>query len=65
MERSSASGTAAAAAAAADGECQPNPMAPLLRDEKGRREWVEGELDAHCATFEYQVGLCMGSRGAV
>ncbi|KAL4427717.1 hypothetical protein ABPG75_001806 [Micractinium tetrahymenae] len=52
VERSSTSATAAAAAA--DSECQPNPMAPLLRDDKGRREWVEGELDAHCASFEYQ-----------
>ena len=26
-------------------ECQPNNAAPLLRDEKARREWVEHELD--------------------
>lgn len=26
-------------------ECQPNQAAPLLRDEKSRREWVERELD--------------------
>lgn len=30
-------------------ECQPNPHAPLLRDEKARKTWVELELDACCA----------------
>ena len=29
-------------------ECQPNIAAPLLRDEKARREWVERELDICC-----------------
>lgn len=26
-------------------ECQPNSMAPLLRDERSRQEWLESELD--------------------
>lgn len=29
-------------------ECQPNTAAPLLRDEKARRDWVERELDICC-----------------
>jgi hypothetical protein len=29
-------------------ECQPNMSAPLLRDEKSRREWIEHELDMSC-----------------
>ena len=29
-------------------ECQPNIAAPLLRDEKARRDWVERELDICC-----------------
>lgn len=29
-------------------ECQPNAAAPLLRDEKSRREWIEHELDMCC-----------------
>ena len=29
-------------------EAQPNNTAPLLRDEKARREWVEHELDMSC-----------------
>ena len=33
-------------------ECQPNTGAPLLRDEKARRDWVERELDMCC-----QVGV--------
>ena len=36
VERSAPS--ASAAASSAEAECQPNPLAPLLRDEKGRRE---------------------------
>ena len=36
VERSAPS--ASAAASNAEAECQPNPLAPLLRDEKGRRE---------------------------
>lgn len=38
-------------------DCQPNQMAPLLRDEKSRREWVERELDTCCASYDLQVGL--------
>ena len=26
-------------------ECQPNLHAPLLKDEKGRREWLEREIN--------------------
>lgn len=29
-------------------ECQPNASAPLLRDEKSRRDWIEHELDMCC-----------------
>ena len=29
-------------------EVQPNNLAPLLRDEKARRDWVEQELDICC-----------------
>ena len=29
-------------------ECQPNAAAPLLRDEKARRDWLEHELDMCC-----------------
>ncbi len=29
-------------------ECQPNAAAPLLRDEKSRRDWIEHELDMCC-----------------
>ena len=29
-------------------ECQPNNAAPLLRDERARREWVDSELDQAC-----------------
>jgi len=35
-------------------ECQPNTGAPLLRDEKARRDWVERELDICC-----QVTPCL------
>ncbi|GAB4822357.1 hypothetical protein N2152v2_009403 [Parachlorella kessleri] len=35
-------------------DCQPNQMAPLLRDEKSRREWVERELDVCCASYDLQ-----------
>ena len=43
----------AAAAAARPGappgpECQPNAGAPLLRDERARREWLEHELGLAC-----------------
>lgn len=60
VERSSTSATTGAASP--DSDCQPNQLAPLLRDEKGRREWVEGELEAHCSSFELQVGR-QGSAG--
>ena len=33
-------------------ECQPNLGAPLLRDEKGRREWIEHELDMCCQVLD-------------
>ncbi|BDA42916.1 Kinesin-like protein KIN-4C [Coccomyxa sp. Obi] len=33
-------------------ECQPNASAPLLRDDKGRRDWIEHELDMCCQSFE-------------
>lgn len=29
-------------------DAQPNNTAPLLRDEKSRREWIEHELDMCC-----------------
>ena len=29
-------------------ECQPSASAPLLRDEKARRDWVERELEFCC-----------------
>lgn len=29
-------------------EAQPNNTAPLLRDEKARKEWIEYELDMCC-----------------
>ncbi|KAK9792731.1 hypothetical protein WJX73_010908 [Symbiochloris irregularis] len=35
-------------------EVQPNNAAPLLRDEKARREWVEQELDMACQTIDLQ-----------
>ncbi|DBB08621.1 TPA: hypothetical protein ACH3X3_008748 [Trebouxia sp. C0006] len=35
-------------------ECQPNTGAPLLRDEKARRDWVERELDICCQSFDLQ-----------
>lgn len=38
-------------------DCQPNQWAPLLRDEKSRRDWVERELDACCASYDLQVSL--------
>lgn len=41
-------------------ECQPNPLAPLLRDEKARREWVEHELDACCAAYDLQASWRAG-----
>ena len=40
--------TAAAASKPAGIESQPNAGAPLLRDERTRREWVEHELDMCC-----------------
>ena len=35
-------------------ECQPNAAAPLLRDEKARREWVEHELDMCCQVSTHE-----------
>ncbi|GAX80469.1 hypothetical protein CEUSTIGMA_g7908.t1 [Chlamydomonas eustigma] len=35
-------------------EVQPNPHAPLLRNEKARRDWLEKELDMCNLSFEYQ-----------
>ena len=29
-------------------EAQPNNTAPLLRDEKARRDWIEHEVDMCC-----------------
>lgn len=46
------------AGASPEAECQPNPNAPLLRDERTRRDWVEGELDAYCSSFELQARCC-------
>ena len=37
-------------------ELQPNNAAPLLRDERARREWLERELD-----MSSQVGLAVFS----
>lgn len=63
VERSAASASAApgstAAAAAAEKEVQPNAQAPLLRDERSRREWVEAELDAYCSSYELQASVDM------
>ncbi len=42
---------ARAASAGAEVECQPNTSAPLLRDDKARKAWVERELDACCAVW--------------
>eukprot|EP00887_Chlorella_sp_A99_P003111 scaffold9.g3111.t1 len=38
-------------------EVQPNPSAPLLRDERARQRWVEQELEACCASYELQKVL--------
>ena len=46
--RERAPAVAAAAAARPGVECQPNGSAPLLRDEKARREWLELELNICC-----------------
>lgn len=43
-------------------ECQPNSAAPLLRDEKGRREWIEHELDMSCQVAAY-VAVCFDISG--
>ena len=32
-------------------ECQPSASAPLLRDEKARRDWVERELEFCCQVW--------------
>jgi len=38
-------------------ECQPNAAAPLLRDEKSRRDWIEHELDMCCQVIISAVRL--------
>lgn len=43
-----------AAAATERIEVQPNPGAPLLRDERARARWVEQELESCCAAYELQ-----------
>ena len=40
-------------------EVQPNNAAPLLRDEKARREWVEQELDMACQVCCAHISLTM------
>ena len=42
-------------------ECQPNTGAPLLRDEKARRDWVERELDICCQVTPCHIGFSLGS----
>ncbi|KAL6783888.1 KIN4 [Auxenochlorella protothecoides x Auxenochlorella symbiontica] len=37
-----------------DPPCQPHALAPLLRDERARRAWVERELEACCAAGDLQ-----------
>ena len=49
---------AAAASKPAGVECQPNAAAPLLRDEKARREWVEHELDMCCQVSTHRPLIC-------
>ena len=41
----------AAAKQATPVECQPSASAPLLRDEKARRDWVERELEFCCQVW--------------
>lgn len=48
----------ATAKAASLVECQPNTGAPLLRDEKARRDWVERELDICCQVSPVQSASC-------
>ncbi|KAK9835062.1 hypothetical protein WJX81_008045 [Elliptochloris bilobata] len=50
----SASAAAARPGAPAGPECQPNAGAPLLRDERARREWLEHELGLACQSHELQ-----------
>jgi hypothetical protein len=53
----SASAAAAAPAARPAGvECQPNGTAPLLRDERSRRDWVEHEISVCCQARTPLVG---------
>ena len=54
---------AAAASKPAGVECQPNAAAPLLRDEKARREWVEHELDMCCQVSTHRPSHLQKSHG--
>lgn len=49
MREGSGVGTRGTQGTEGEVECQPNQHAPLLRDEKARKSWVERELDACCA----------------
>lgn len=50
-----------AAAAGADLELQPNASAPLLRNSKARREWIEQEMELCSTSWQYQkVGMMSG-----
>eukprot|EP00775_Hariotina_reticulata_P005026 gene5026-5268_t len=50
-------GEASSQGGAAELELQPNALAPLLRTEKARREWVEQELELCNASWQYQKVL--------
>jgi hypothetical protein len=43
-----------AVAAGADLELQPNASAPLLRNSKARREWIEQEMELCSTSWQYQ-----------
>jgi hypothetical protein len=43
-----------AGAAGADLELQPNASAPLLRNSKARREWIEQEMELCSTSWQYQ-----------
>lgn len=53
----SAGAVGVAAATAEPLDVQPNPAAPLLRDERSRARWVEHELEACCAAYDLQKVL--------
>jgi hypothetical protein len=40
--------------AGADVELQPNTSAPLLRNTKARREWIEQEMELCSTSWQYQ-----------